>query len=163
MKPTVSVIGHSERRHQLCETQELITKRAEGVLKQQLNLVYCIGETLEENQSGKTFSVLKNQLDPVLKLCKSNNTDNLIIAYEPVWAIGTGEVATPEQIQSISTEIINHLKEYNIETPLLYGGSVKPENYSEIISLSAVDGALVGGASLQAEPFLALYEISNNS
>ena len=155
-----ALVGHSERRHVFSETQALCTERSKGVLDQDLKLVYCIGETEAENQTGKTFEVVTEQLLPILKLAK-NDTSNLLIAYEPVWAIGTGKVATPEIIADITAQINNLVKEQTgAEAPILYGGSVKPNNYAEIIAIDNVQGALVGGASLQADSFAALLACS---
>ena len=122
--------------------------------------MYCIGETEAENQVGKTFEVVTEQLLPILELVK-NDTSNLLIAYEPVWAIGTGKVATPKIIADITSQIDQLVKEETgTSAPILYGGSVKPNNYAEIIAIDSVQGALVGGASLAAESFRALLDCS---
>ena len=155
-----ALVGHSERRNVFAETQECCTERAKGVLDKDLKLVYCIGETEAENQAGKTFEVLTQQLMPILELAKKD-TSNLLIAYEPVWAIGTGKVATAEIIADITAQINNLVKEETgMQAPILYGGSVKPNNYAEIIAIDTLQGALVGGASLSAEPFGALLNCS---
>lgn len=154
------IIGHSECRHDLGESQDLITKRARGVLNQDLKLVYCIGETLAENKASKTLDVLKSQMEFLENISKP---DYLILAYEPVWAIGTGEVASIEDIKNITDYLRQSLSAtFNYEVPILYGGSVKPDNYAEILALKNVNGALVGGASLKLESFRSLFEISEN-
>lgn len=153
------IIGHSERRHDFAESQLLTTQRAAGVLEQGLKLVYCIGETQAENEDGKTFEVLQSQLNPIYPLITPENLEQLIIAYEPVWAIGTGLVAKTMDIDEITEQLAAELEKNQAPAPILYGGSVKPDNYAEIINLNCVNGALVGGASLKAESFTALYDI----
>ena len=153
------IIGHSERRHIFKETEEFLYKKLYKVLKSSLICIYCIGEKLEERESGKTFEVISKQLENILKL-KGVNLENLIIAYEPVWAIGTGKNATSQQINQVHTFIKDYLKKnVEIDLPILYGGSVKPENIKEILNTENVNGVLVGGASLIAEKF---YKIINS-
>jgi triosephosphate isomerase len=146
------LIGHSERRSLFGETNEFLAKKIKAV--QELNLVpmYCVGESLQERKSGKTFEVLKTQLTEGLKLF---DRKHLILAYEPVWAIGTGEVATPEQAQEAHKYIREQLKQITGQSSykILYGGSVKPENAPELIKQPDIDGFLVGGASLKVESF----------
>ena len=156
------ITGHSERRNEFSETQALINKRNKGVLDSGLKLIYCIGEKLEEKESGKTLDVVKKQLEDLFFLIDSENIDQLILAYEPVWAIGTGKVATVEEIASVHSSIIEYWigKSDLIPPPILYGGSVKPNNFAEIISIPEVNGALVGGASLEFESFSGLIDIS---
>ena len=159
------IVGHSERRHILGEDVEMAGKRAMHGLSSGLTVVFCIGETLEQREAGKTENVLFEQLDPVLKNLTSEFAANLVLAYEPVWAIGTGKVASIEQIESTHTALKNYWAKtttHQLEA-LLYGGSVKPDNYREILSLSVVDGALVGGASLKLDSLSALVEIASEA
>ncbi len=142
------IIGHSERRNIFKENNEILNKKVKKVLSSNLECIFCIGEKLEEREDGKTFSVLEIQLKEGLK--DIENLENLIIAYEPVWAIGTGKNAEKEQIEEAHTFIRSFL---NKDIPILYGGSVKPENISEILDCKNVNGVLVGGASLVAEKF----------
>src|SRR5918995_4826105 len=139
-----AIVGHSERRQLFGETDEGVGKRTRAALIAGLSVIACVGETEEEREAGETEDVLRRQL-AVLEA-----EDNLVVAYEPVWAIGTGKTATPEIAQE-AHEFIKGL----LEVPVLYGGSVKPENAEELLSLPAVDGALVGGASLDVESFAA--------
>jgi triosephosphate isomerase (TIM) len=135
-----AIVGHSERRQYFGETDESVARRAAGALEAGLEVIACVGELEEEREGGRTEDVLRRQvsvLDP---------HERLVIAYEPVWAIGTGRTATPEQAQEAHALIKSIL-----EARVLYGGSVKPENAEELLSLPDVDGALVGGASLEPE------------
>jgi len=144
-----SLVGHSERRQHFCETDETAWSRAEHALETGLGVIYCVGEQEEEREAGHTEEVLRRQIS-VLHTHK-----RLVVAYEPVWAIGTGRTATAEQAQEAHA-FIKSL----IEAPVLYGGSVKPENAEELLSQPDVDGALVGGASLELESFEAICEIA---
>jgi triosephosphate isomerase (TIM) len=140
-----AIVGHSERRQLFGETDEGVAKRTRAALDAGLSVIACVGETEEERESGETEDVLRRQVS-VLEA-----EDNLVVAYEPVWAIGTGKTATPEITQE-AHEFIKGL----LNVPVLYGGSVKPENAEELLSLPAVDGALVGGASLDVESFASI-------
>ena len=140
-----AIVGHSERRQLFCETDETVAKRARSALDAGLSVIACVGETEAEREAGETEDVLRRQVS-VLEA-----EDNLVLAYEPVWAIGTGKTATPEVAQEAHAFIKSLL-----EVPVLYGGSVKPENAAELLSLPDVDGALVGGASLDVESFGAI-------
>ncbi len=152
------IVGHSERRKIFGEKDEFLNKKVKKVLKEGLECIFCIGETLEERESGKTKQILKNQLEKGLK--SISNVKNLIIAYEPVWAIGTGKNAEKEQIEEAHL-FIREFLEKNVANniPILYGGSVKPENIHNILKCENVNGVLVGGASLIAEKF---YRIINS-
>jgi triosephosphate isomerase len=158
------IIGHSERRTYFGESDELINKKAKAILENNIKPIICIGETLSERQQGRTFEILFNQIDKCLRDLNSDDFKNLIIAYEPVWAIGTGISATKEQIE----EAHNKIKEYignlfsvsNDDIVLQYGGSVTAENSNEILSIENVNGALIGGASLKSEIFLKIIEIA---
>ncbi|MBA2358888.1 MAG: triose-phosphate isomerase [Actinobacteria bacterium] len=142
-----AIVGHSERRQYFGETDETVARRAEAGLDAGLHMIACVGETGPERKGGQTEAVLRRQVS-VLR-----PDDNLVIAYEPVWAIGTGLSATPELAQEAHALIKSLL-----EVPVLYGGSVKPENAAELLAQPAVDGALVGGASLDVESFVAICE-----
>jgi triosephosphate isomerase len=142
-----SIVGHSERRQYFGETDETVGLRAEHALEAGLRLIACVGEFEEERERGETEGVLRRQVS-VLEA-----HDNLVVAYEPVWAIGTGKTATPEIVQEAHALIKSILG-----VPVLYGGSVKPENAEELLAQPDVDGALVGGASLEVESFEAICE-----
>ena len=143
---TYCLIGHSERRHIFNETNEDIAKKLDMAQKVGLKVILCVGELLEEH--NKLKSVLKAQLD----VLKNKQLKNIIVAYEPVWAIGTGKVATTVDIVKAHSYIKEYVKkQYGADIKVLYGGSVKPENCKEILALSSVDGVLVGGASLDAK------------
>jgi triosephosphate isomerase len=160
---TFGIVGHSERRHQFGESNQLVANRAIGTLKSGFFTILCIGEKLDERESGATNSVLKEQLDPVLSDLSKEMHERLVIAYEPVWAIGTGKVATPTEVSDTHAFISSYYREKSkFECcPILYGGSVTPDNYASIISIDAVSGALVGGASLTLASMKALAEISD--
>jgi triosephosphate isomerase len=142
-----SIVGHSERREHFCETDETAWSRAEHALEAGLGVIYCVGEQEEEREAGHTEEVLRRQASVL------QPHEGLVVAYEPVWAIGTGRTATAEQAQDAHA-FIKSL----VEVPVLYGGSVKPENAEELLAQPDVDGALVGGASLEVESFAAICE-----
>ena len=153
LKCNFALVGHSERREIFKEHDEFLNKK--NLLLQSLNLtpVFCIGETLSQREAGKTLEVCFSQLNLGLK--NLDKTKRLIIAYEPVWAIGTGKVASLEQVGQVHAEIFNYLKTAGLlNFQLLYGGSVKPENSQELLSILHVDGFLIGGAALQVDSFL---------
>jgi triosephosphate isomerase len=148
-----ALIGHSERRQIFGEPDTLLAKKMAYVLSLGLTPILCVGETLQERQSGQTDAVTLRQLKD--GLASTPVGSKLIIAYEPVWAIGTGQVATPEQAQEAHTQIKKALKELGFsEAPVLYGGSVKPDNAKVLLSRPGIDGFLVGGASLEIKSFL---------
>jgi len=152
------IIGHSERRQYFGETNESVNRKTKAVLKSGLIPIVCVGETLKEREDGKTFQVLDDHLHYGLKDIDQEDILKIVIAYEPVWAIGTGKTATSQQAQEAQKYIRDLLiKMYNKDTAsevrIQYGGSVKPENISELINQPDVDGALVGGASLKIESF----------
>lgn len=151
-----TLVGHSERRQYFGETNATCLKRIEKAHESNLLTVYCIGESLEEFESGKTLEVLTEQLKSGLFPILDKVINNIVIAYEPVWAIGTGKTATVEIISNVSSgirEILAAQSQAASELSLLYGGSVKPANAGEIAAIADVDGVLVGGASLKAEDF----------
>jgi triosephosphate isomerase len=144
-----TLVGHSERRLYFGETDETVRQRAEAALAAGLDVIACVGETESEREAGETENVLRRQVDVL------PSSTQLVIAYEPVWAIGTGKTATPEMAEDAHAFI----KSLN-DTRVLYGGSVKPENATELLSQPSIDGALVGGASLDAESFSSLCRIA---
>jgi triosephosphate isomerase len=147
-----TLVGHSERRQWFGETDETVASRVRTALAQGLHVIACVGESEAEREAGETDAVLRRQVG-VLEA-----DDNLVIAYEPVWAIGTGKTATPEMAQQAHETIKSVL-----DLPVLYGGSVKPDNAAELMSQPAVDGALVGGASLDVESFAAICRNASRS
>ena len=149
-----ALVGHSERRSFHCETDQLVAEKAAAALGAGITPVVCVGETQAEQEAGLTQEVIRRQLQPVLAL-GAESVAKLVIAYEPVWAIGTGLTATPQQAQDVHAFIRAQLTELNVpQVRILYGGSVKASNASSLFAMSDIDGALVGGASLVAEEFL---------
>ena len=153
-----AIIGHSERRQLFYEDDELINKRVQGTLAADLMAVLCIGETLEQRESNQTFKVLETQIQLGLKDVTPDQMKQLVIAYEPVWAIGTGKTASKEQAQEVHLfirQLIEKMYKKSIADQLriLYGGSVKPTNIDELMAQPDIDGALVGGAALDADSF----------
>ncbi|MEZ4754568.1 MAG: triose-phosphate isomerase [Bdellovibrionota bacterium] len=151
------IVGHSERRQYFGETSETAVQRAVSALKAELQTILCIGETSEQRDIGATNQVLESQLDPLVEHIKREdlNLDKLLIAYEPVWAIGTGNAAETKDIEEVHNFLKNWFNEQGLkQPPILYGGSVKPENFAEISSIDSVNGALIGGASLKATSFI---------
>ena len=154
----MAIVGHSERRHVFGETDLMINRRVTGALRSGLIPVLCIGETLEQREAGQTLQVLEDQIRQGLAGVEVTDGGNLVIAYEPVWAIGTGKTATEVQAQEVHSFIRNLLAdiyEKNIAAGvrILYGGSVKPDNIDILMQQDDIDGALVGGAALKAESF----------
>jgi triosephosphate isomerase len=151
-----ALVGHSERRQYFGETDMDVARRAEAALDAGLRVIACVGETQEERDAGDTETVLRVQVGVIDAECGAS--DRLVLAYEPVWAIGTGRTATPEIAQDAHAFIKSIL-----DRPVLYGGSVKPENAGELMAQPDVDGALVGGASLEIESFVAICEAAARS
>jgi len=152
------IIGHSERRQFFGEIDESVNRKIKSALNQGLGPIFCIGETLKEREEGKTFSILERQLEGGLRNMGEEEIKRIVIAYEPVWAIGTGKTATPEQAEETHRFIRQKMEKlYSRETAegvrIQYGGSVTPENIRGLMSQENIDGALVGGASLKAETF----------
>lgn len=157
------ILGHSERRHVFNESDESINKKVEKVISSGLTPILCIGEKLEEREKGLTFNVVERQIKEGYYRLTKEEAKKVIIAYEPVWAIGTGKVATPRQAQEVHNFIRNLLKElfdeeFSESISILYGGSIKPDNYFGLFSKPDIDGGLVGGASLK-EDFIELSNI----
>ncbi len=153
------ILGHSERRAYFNETNELLEKKVKAAIDNEMTVIFCFGEELEDRKSDKHFDVVESQLKESLFQLPKSAWTNIILAYEPVWAIGTGETASPEQAQEMHKHI-RQLLEKNVgsevaeNTSILYGGSVKPNNAKEIFAKEDVDGGLIGGASLNAVDFV---------
>lgn len=159
------IIGHSERRKYFGETNDTVLKKINAVQSVRLIPIVCVGETLEERDNKKTIEVIEKQLQDGLKGINEDNLEKIIIAYEPVWAIGTGKTATPEQAEEIHKFIRDWIQEkYSLdlseEVRIIYGGSVKASNAKELMSQKNIDGALVGGASLESQLFVELIKNS---
>jgi len=160
------ILGHSERRTIFNETDEVINKKIKKALSENLKVIFCIGETLEEREKGTTNSVLEKQIKNGLVGISSSQMENIIVAYEPVWAIGTGKTASPQQaeeahnfIRSIISEIFS---DFIAESTIIqYGGSVKPDNAKELMGQDNINGALVGGACLKSKSFVEIINAVN--
>lgn len=157
------ILGHSERRHKLGECDILINKKVHAALKAGLKVILCLGETIEERQANKTDAILQTQLEGSLAGLNSACLDSITLAYEPVWAIGTGLNATPQQAQEAHAFIRNWVSKAHCATTaqklrIQYGGSMKPDNAASLLSQPDVDGGLIGGASLKADQFLAIVQ-----
>jgi triosephosphate isomerase (TIM) len=154
------IVGHSERRAMMHESSEIVAQKFGAALQGQLTPILCVGETLEERTSGRMESVIASQLEAVLDGPGIDAIASAVIAYEPVWAIGTGRTASPEQAQEVHQYIRNILAERNVDiagnVQILYGGSVKGDNAAGLFSMPDIDGGLIGGASLKATEFLAI-------
>jgi len=146
-----AVVGHSERRQLFGETDEGVARRARAAIEAGLGVIACVGETIEQRESGDMELILKIQVEALAFAVGAH--ERLVVAYEPVWAIGTGRTATPEQAAAAHAFIKGLL-----DVPVLYGGSVKPDNAEELLGQSDVDGALIGGASLEVESFTAICQ-----
>ncbi len=160
------IVGHSERRHLFGETNDMILKKIKSVLKERMKPIFCVGETLEQRKQNEIEDTLKHQLNTVFETLTSDDIKNLVIAYEPVWAIGTGIIAEPEQIkeahQMIRQIVSDHHSEFGDSIRILYGGSVNLVNTDSILSINEVDGFLVGGASLDVEEFFKIIDCAEN-
>ncbi|MBM9518392.1 triose-phosphate isomerase [Desulforhopalus vacuolatus] len=155
---SAAIVGHSERRHIFGESNEMINKRVKGGLAGGLMIILCIGETLEEREADRTFTVLEEQVRKGLDGVDTGQMEKIVIAYEPVWAIGTGKTASKEQAQEVHAflrGLLDRIYEKDVAdtTRILYGGSVKPANVNELMAQPDIDGALVGGAALKADSF----------
>ncbi len=162
------IIGHSERRRYFKEDENIINKKIRLALKNKLRVIHCVGETLEEREHHLTQDIIINQLEWGLKGFSADDFKKIVIAYEPVWAIGTGKTATPEQAQEVHAfirEILNTLygSQIGARITILYGGSVKPENAAGLLAQPDVDGALVGGACLNARSFFQIIQVNENA
>jgi triosephosphate isomerase len=161
------ILGHSERRQYFGETNQDINRKILAAVENNLKPIYCIGETLEERERGQTLDVVRKQVREGLENFPTQSIDNLVLAYEPIWAIGTGKTATDEMAQEVHCDIRNVLTEMFGEAAssgirILYGGSMKPENASGLLAQEDVDGGLIGGASLTARSFVGIVEAAQN-
>ncbi|MDD2700531.1 MAG: triose-phosphate isomerase [Sideroxydans sp.] len=154
------IVGHSERRAMYGESDEIVADKFDAAIKAGLTPIFCVGETLEERESGVTEQVVGRQLDAVLNHVAAQDLAKSVIAYEPVWAIGTGKTATPEQAQAVHAFIRQRVAQLDGGVAqglrILYGGSMKPGNAAELMGMTDIDGGLIGGASLVAEEFVAI-------
>ena len=155
------ILGHSERREFFSEDDNLLKQKIDKALDESMQIIFCFGEKWEDRSIGKHFMVVESQIKNALFHLKNENWKSIVLAYEPVWAIGTGQTASPEQAQEMHAFIRNLVKEnYNStiseDVSILYGGSVKPENAKEIFGKNDVDGGLIGGAALNADNFIAI-------
>ncbi len=162
---TYNIIGHSERRHIYGDTNEKVATKFAHVIKNGMTPILCVGETLEEREQGHTEVVIAKQVNAVLDLFGIKAFANAVIAYEPVWAIGTGQVASPAQAQEVHEEIRLTLDAQNKDIAanirILYGGSMKPENAKELLQQPDIDGGLIGGAALKPEDFIGIAVAAN--
>ncbi|ETW96130.1 MAG: triosephosphate isomerase [Candidatus Entotheonella factor] len=153
------IIGHSERRQYFGETDDTVQRKVQAALTSGLAPIVCIGETLEQRQAGETFNIIETQIRSGLAGCDASSASRLVLAYEPIWAIGTGVTATPAEAQDVHRQIRRLLAELWDEEAaqairIQYGGSVKPDNVVSLMAESDIDGALIGGASLEADSFI---------
>ncbi len=159
------IVGHSERRQIYGESSEIVAIKYEQVKKNNLVPILCVGETLQEREDGHTEVIIAKQLDAILDRLGIQGFMNTVIAYEPVWAIGTGQTATPDQAQEVHEFIRNKLDALNKDIAanirILYGGSMKPNNAKQLLKQNDIDGGLIGGASLNAEDFIAIAVAAN--
>jgi triosephosphate isomerase len=160
-----SIVGHSERRTYFGETSETVAQRTKAALSEGLTAIVCIGETERERTSGITEKVLEEQLTPVFEQISPDTSSRVVLAYEPVWAIGTGRVASLAEISETHRFILSLWKGrgFGSDAVVLYGGSVNPQNFAEILALPEVDGALVGGASIKLDQWLTLARIAEET
>lgn len=161
------IIGHSERREMFGETDELVNKKTHAAFAHDLTPIVCVGESLEEREAGETMEIVETQVKEAIEGLTADQVASMIIAYEPIWAIGTGKTASSEDANEVCTNIRKliadlHSEEVAEKIIIQYGGSVNPENVSDLLSQSDIDGGLVGGASLEAESFLKLVEAGIN-
>ena len=153
------IVGHSERRQYFNETDEIVNRKIKAAQKGGLGIIFCLGESLEEREAGRTFDILDREMNQGLD---GINIENIVVAYEPIWAIGTGKTATPEQAQEVHAFIREKLRvKYGNKSGdirIIYGGSVTPENVDSLMACADLDGALVGGASLKVESFVRIVK-----
>ena len=162
---SLAIVGHSERRAIYGETDALVAARYAKAIAHGVTPILCVGETLDEREANKTFSVIDTQLAAVIDLCGVESLSQAVVAYEPVWAIGTGRTATTEQAQEVHAYIRSKIAALNADVAsklqILYGGSMKPDNAAALLSQPDVDGGLIGGAALDASSFLAMCLAAN--
>ena len=154
------IVGHSERRAYFGETDELVARKTRRAIESGLTPIVCVGETLSQREAGQTDVVVGHQIDAVLALLNTDDVSRIVVAYEPVWAIGTGKTATPEMAQEVHAMLRARLHAKSasaaIEVRILYGGSMKPDNAAELLAMPDIDGGLIGGAALKATDFLSI-------
>ncbi len=159
-----TIIGHSERRGILGETDSVVRKKIKASLEDGLNVIVCVGETLEQREEGKTIQIVTSQVESALKDLELNDMASFVIAYEPIWAIGTGKNATPEEAEHVHAtirEITGNIFGQDSELiRIIYGGSVNVDNIEELINMDNIDGALIGGAGLNADSFVSIVKIA---
>ena len=164
LKTKYVIIGHSERRELYNEDNNVIRGKFSKAIENNIKPILCVGETIEHRNNGETFDYIHSQIDAVLSSNKLENLKELIIAYEPIWAIGTGQTATPESAEEVHSYIRNTLlnTDSNLaeNTPILYGGSVNSDNAEKLFKMENINGALIGGASLNGEEFSKIYNIA---
>ncbi|WP_083444656.1 triose-phosphate isomerase [Herbaspirillum rhizosphaerae] len=162
-----AIVGHSERRAYHGETDAVVAAKAVAALKSGLTPVVCVGETLAEREAGQTDAVVGRQIDAVLAALDVADVEKIVVAYEPVWAIGTGKTATPEMAQDVHAKLRGKLSVRNaaaaVKVQILYGGSMKPDNAKELLAMSDIDGGLIGGAALKAADFLAIVQAAQGN
>ena len=161
------IVGHSERRQYFGETDHFVNVKARAIIKHGLTAIICIGETLEQRESGELFDVIASQVRGALEEISAEQMSQVILAYEPIWAIGTGKTATSEEAEEVHAYIRglvlgNYGRDVATQCRILYGGSVKPGNISELMAEEDIDGALVGGASLKADDFAAIVRFKRS-
>lgn len=154
------IVGHSERRAYFGETDELVAQKTARALSAGLIPIVCVGETLAQREAGQTDAIVGRQIDAVLSSIAENDLAKIVVAYEPVWAIGSGKTATPEMAQEVHAMLRQRLTAKNAQAArqvrILYGGSMKPENAQELLAMPDIDGGLIGGAALKAADFLSI-------
>ena len=159
------IVGHSERRSLFGESDELVAAKAEAVLENGLTPIVCVGESLDEREKNATEAIVSRQLDAVISRIGAAGLGNSVVAYEPVWAIGTGKMATPQQAQAVHAFLRNRVAEQDAgvgeRLTILYGGSVKGANAAALFAMNDIDGGLIGGASLDLAEFMAICEAAN--
>ncbi|MGZ8294379.1 MAG: triose-phosphate isomerase [Telluria sp.] len=164
---TYVIVGHSERRAYHAESSELVAQKAVAVIDAGMTPIVCVGETLAEREAGQTSVVVRNQLGHVLERLDADGMAKIVVAYEPVWAIGTGKTATPEMAQEVHAQLRKQMLEKNAvaadKVQILYGGSMKPDNAKELMAQPDIDGGLIGGAALKAADFLAIIHAAANT
>ncbi|MFL9881257.1 triose-phosphate isomerase [Herbaspirillum rhizosphaerae] len=162
-----AIVGHSERRAYHGETDAVVAAKAVAALKSGLTPIVCVGETLGEREAGQTDAVVGRQVDAVLAVLDVADVEKIVVAYEPVWAIGTGKTATPEMAQDVHSKLRGKLSAKNAvaaaKVQILYGGSMKPDNAKELLAMSDIDGGLIGGAALKAVDFLAIVQAAQGN
>ena len=160
-----AIVGHSERREFCGETDEVVADKVQRALAGGLTPILCVGESLEEKEDGRTQEIVERQINAVLKVLEDKEVSGIVVAYEPIWAIGTGKTPTPEMVEEVHALIRRLLVSRNQEAGslvrILYGGSMKPSNAEGFLKMPDIDGGLIGGAALKAEDFLAIAKLAS--